>query len=76
MNAMRKIIGWLFASGVHKGRTIQAGVGLIEIDMPEVRDLPEGAERFHSKILEAYGGGTETLDEIICVTRIFYPIYF
>jgi len=47
MNAMRKIIGWLFASGVHKGRTIQTGLGAVQIDLPRVDDrrLDEHGQR-------------------------------
>jgi transposase-like protein len=50
----------------YESRTILTGEGAVTIDMPQVRDLPENAERFHSQLLEAYGRRTATLDEIIC----------
>jgi transposase-like protein len=50
----------------HEPHTVLTGEGAIGIEVPQVRDVPEGSERFYSKILEAYGSRTETLDEIIC----------
>jgi putative transposase len=50
----------------YEPHTVLTGEGAIAIEVPQVRDMPEGAEPFHSKILEAYGSRTETLDEIIC----------
>jgi len=50
----------------YESHTVLTGEGAIDIDLPQVRDVPEGSAKFHSKILEAYGSRTETLDEIIC----------
>jgi putative transposase len=50
----------------YEPHTVQTGEGSIQIEVPQVRDLPEGVEPFHSRILEAYGSRTETLDEMIC----------
>ena len=50
----------------YEPHAVLTGEGAIAIEAPQVRNLPEGSPGFHSKILEAYGGRTETLDEIIC----------
>lgn len=49
----------------YEKRTVLTGEGTLEIDMPQVRDLPEGAELFRSKIIEAYASRTEALEELI-----------
>jgi len=50
----------------YEPHTVLTGDGAIDIELPQIRDVPEGSEKFRSKILEAYGSRTETLDEIIC----------
>jgi putative transposase len=49
----------------YEKHTVLTGEGPIEVAVPQVRDLPEEAARFSSKILEAYATRTETLDELI-----------
>ena len=38
----------------YEPRRVVTGEGPIEVQVPQVRDPPEDAEGFHSKILEAY----------------------
>lgn len=53
----------------YEKRTVLTGEGPVEIQMPQARDLPAGAEPFQSKILESYAARTETLDALI--TRMY-----
>lgn len=53
----------------YEKHTVLTGEGPITVDVPQVRDLPEGQERFQSKILDAYATRTATLDELI--TRMY-----
>jgi putative transposase len=53
----------------YEPRRVVTGEGPIEVQVPQVRDLPQDAEGFHSKILEAYASRTETIDELI--TRMY-----
>lgn len=56
-------------NGVRKGRKVQTGIGLIEIDMPRIDDRrtdPDGRrQRFTSSILPPYLRKTKTLEEFI-----------
>jgi putative transposase len=49
----------------YENHTVLTGEGPIAVQLPQARDLPEGAEVFHSKILDAYASRTETIDELI-----------
>ncbi|HUW82420.1 MAG TPA: transposase [Phycisphaerae bacterium] len=49
----------------YEKHTVLTGEGPIEVAVPQVRDLPDEAPKFSSKILEAYATRTETLDELI-----------
>ena len=49
----------------YEKHTVLTGEGPIEVQVPQVRDVPAEAPRFSSKILEAYATRTETLDELI-----------
>jgi transposase-like protein len=49
----------------YEPHAVLTGEGPIEVQVPQVRDRPEGAEGFRSKILEAYASRTETIDELI-----------
>ena len=53
----------------YEKHTVLTGEGRIEVDVPQVRDLPEDGPRFQSQILDAYVTRTETLDELI--TRMY-----
>ena len=53
----------------YEKHTVLTGEGPVEVDVPQVRDLPEEAGRFTSKFLEAYATRTETLDDLI--TRMY-----
>jgi transposase-like protein len=53
----------------YENHTVLTGEGPVQIQVPQVRDLPEGSERFTSKVLDAYASRTETLDEL--VTRMY-----
>ena len=55
-------------NGYH-ARPIRTGEGSLEIQVPEARDVPPGTPRFQSKILEAYGSRTESLE--ILITRMY-----
>jgi len=48
---------------------VLTGEGPIEVQVPQVRDVPAGSAGFRSKILDAYATRTETLDELI--TRMY-----
>ncbi len=49
----------------YEKHTVLTGEGPIEVQVPQVRGLPDEAPKFSSKILEAYATRTETLDELI-----------
>jgi transposase-like protein len=49
----------------YEKHTVLTGEGPIDVRVPQVRDLPEDAEGFRSKILEAYASRTETIDELV-----------
>jgi transposase-like protein len=49
----------------YEKHTVLTGEGPIDVEVPQARELPHGAEGFHSKILKAYASRTETLDELV-----------
>ncbi len=54
----------LVRNGHLPGRTIQTGVGAVEVKMPRVRDR-EKAIRFSSSVLPPYMRRTKTLEELL-----------
>ncbi|MGH8712190.1 MAG: transposase, partial [Burkholderiales bacterium] len=54
----------LVRNGHLPGRTIQTGVGAVEVKMPRVRDR-EKAIRFRSSVLPPYMRRTKTLEELL-----------
>ena len=53
----------------YRTHPVRTGEGSLEIQLPEVRDVPPGRPRFQSKILEAYVSRTESLETLI--TRMY-----
>ena len=53
----------------YEQRTVLSGEGSIEVEVPQVRDLPDDAPRFHSSFMEEYASRSETIDQV--VTRMY-----
>lgn len=53
----------------YEKRTVLSGEGPVEVEVPQVRDLPEDAPRFRSSFLEEYASRSETIDQV--VTRMY-----
>jgi len=49
----------------YETHAVLTGEGPIDVQVPQARDLPVGAQGFRSKILEAYALRTETINELI-----------
>lgn len=49
----------------YEKHTVLTGEGPIEVQVPQARDLADGAEGFRSKILDAYASRTETIEELV-----------
>ena len=53
----------------YEKRTVLSGEGAIEVEVPQVRDLPDDGPRFRSSFLEEYARRSETIDQV--VTRMY-----
>ena len=53
----------------YEQRTVLSGEGSIEVELPQVRDLPDDAPRFRSSFMEEYASRSETIDQV--VTRMY-----